>query len=117
MSPARRRDAASDLSAVEHGKCNKHASVCRSHGIDFVPIRFSVLGSFSTGACSCWDAHTWICRRLSFAIVSGVAKQFVGSMSNSFRWCLLPASMFVVCLCLVHGHDLHALFIGTLIVK
>ena len=33
--------------AVEHRKRDKHATVCSSNGFDFVPFRFSVLGSFA----------------------------------------------------------------------
>ena len=32
------------------------------------------------------EAHAWIYRRLSFAIMSGVAEQFVGRMSDTFGW-------------------------------
>ena len=48
VSPARNgwRDAPSTLSAVEQGKWDKRASVCRSHGFYFIEFSFSVFGSF-----------------------------------------------------------------------
>ena len=33
-----------------------------------------------------WEAHAWIYRRLSFAIMRGVAEQFVRRMSDDFGW-------------------------------
>ena len=104
VSPARNgwRDASSVLSVVEQGKRDKHEAVCRSHGFDFSPFGFSVFGSFGPAArdlldrivqryrlhaqVADWEAHAWIHRRLSFAIMRGVAEQFVGRMSDSFRW-------------------------------
>ena len=104
VSPARNgwRDASSVLSVVEQGKRDKHAVVCRSHGIDFSPIGISVFGPFGPAArdlldrsvqryrlhaqVADWEAHAWIHRRISFAIMRVVAEQFVGRMSDSFGW-------------------------------
>ena len=104
MSPARNgwRDAPSVLSAAELGKQDKHEALCRSHGFDFVPFGISIFGSFGLAAQDLlqrvvqryrlhaqvvdWEAHAWIYRRLSFAIMRGVAEQFVGRMSDSFGW-------------------------------
>ena len=33
-----------------------------------------------------WEAQAWIHRRLSFAIMRGVAEPFVGRMSDDFGW-------------------------------
>ena len=89
------RDATSAFTAVEQGKRDKHETV-------FVPFGFSVFGSFGPAAqefLDClvqryrlhahvadWEAHTWIYRRLSFVIMRGVAEQFIGRMSDTFRW-------------------------------
>ena len=96
------RDAASALMIVEQGKREKHACVCRSHGFDFIPFGFLVFGSLGPEAhgflrrvvqryrmhaqVSDWEAPAWIYRRLSFAIMHGVAEQFVGRMSHEFEW-------------------------------
>ena len=52
VSPARNgwRDAPSALSAVQQGKQDKHVSVCRSNGSDFIPFGFSVFRSFCSEA-------------------------------------------------------------------
>ena len=74
--------------------------MCRSLGFDFVPFGFSILGSFGPAAqdllhrvvqryrlhalVADWEAHAWIYRILSFAIMRGVVEQFAGRMSDSF---------------------------------
>ena len=102
VSPAHngRRDATSALSVVGQGNRDKHASICHSHGFDFVPFGSSVFGSFGREAqellgrvvqhyrlhaqVADWEAHVWIYRRLSFAIMRGVVEQFDGRMSDTF---------------------------------
>ena len=104
VSPARNgwRDAVSTLSSVEQGNRDKHVSVCRSQGFDFIPFGFSLFGSFGPEVkvflgrvvqryrlhahVADWEAHAWIFRRLSFAIMRGVAEQFVGRMSDACGW-------------------------------
>ena len=103
-SPARSswRDAASALSSVEQGKRDKHASTCRSHGFDFIPFGFSTFGSFGPEAEALlsricqrfsshvqvpeWEAHDWVFRRLSFAIMRGVSEQLIGRQLADFSW-------------------------------
>ena len=96
------RDAVSALAAVEQAKCDKHSEVCASHGFDFTPFGFSVFGSFGPAAQELlgrvcrryrthariaeWEAHSRVHRRLSFAVMRGVADQFVGRRLDSFGW-------------------------------
>ena len=84
------RDAASALPSVEEGKGDKHSTIGTSHGIDFIPFRFSTFGSFSLAteellSCICqwynshawiqeWVAHVWVFCRLSFVGRQGVAE-------------------------------------------
>ena len=65
-----------------------------------MPFSFSVFGSFGPAAQELlnrvcrryriharvteWEAHAWIHRRLSFAVMRGVADQFVGRRLVSF---------------------------------
>ena len=93
---------ASTLAFVEQGKREKHACTCRSHGFDFIPFDFSSLGSFGPAAeellsrvckryssharVSSWEAHSWVYRHLSFALIRGVAEQFVGRQLPTFAW-------------------------------
>ena len=101
VSPARGgwRDAASALPSVERGKWDKHTHICKSHGFDFIPFGFSSLGPaveelvsricqrYSSHApVSSWEAHSYIFRRLSFALIRGVAEQFVGLQLSTFKW-------------------------------
>ena len=104
VSPARSgwRDAASALSSVEQGKRDKHASTCRSHGFDFIPFGFSTFGSFGPEAEALlsricqrfishvqvpeWEAHDWVFRRLSFAVMRGVSEQLIGRQLADFSW-------------------------------
>ena len=95
-------DAALVLLAVEQGKWDKHEAVYRSHGFDFVPFGFSTFGSFGPviqdllhrvvqryrlhAQVADWEAHAWIYRKLSFAIMRGVAERIVGRMSDNFGW-------------------------------
>ena len=105
VSPARGgwKDAASALTSVEQGKRDKHARTCRSHGFDFIPFGFSSLGSFGPEAEELlsrisqryssharvppWEAHSWVFRRLSFAVMRGVAAQLAGRQLPTFGWC------------------------------
>ena len=52
VSPARNgwKDSTTALSSVEQGKRDKHASLCRSHGFEFIPFGFLVFGSFGPEA-------------------------------------------------------------------
>ena len=104
VSPARGgwRDAASALPSVEQGKRDKHAHICKSHGFDFIPFGFSSLGSFGPAAeellsricqryishaqVSSWEAHSWVFRLLSFAVMRGVTEQFVSRQLSTFEW-------------------------------
>ena len=79
---------------MEQGKRDEQEAVCHSHGFDFVPFSFSIFGSFGPAAqdllhrvvqryrlhahVADWEAHAWKCRGISFAIMRGVAEQFVG---------------------------------------
>ena len=60
-----------------------------------------------------WEAHTWIYRRLSFAIMRGVAEQFVGRMflEGDFRLFL-----FACLLTFVYGHDAQALCVIVIVI-
>ena len=104
VSPARGswRDAASALAIVEQAKRDKHTQTCISHRFDFEPFGFSVFGSFGPAALELlaricrryrthariaeWEAHARVHRRLSFAVMRGVADQFVSRRSDSFGW-------------------------------
>ena len=104
VSPARggSRDAVSALAVVEQAKRDKHSEVCASHHFDFVPLSFSVFGSFRPaaqelldGVCrryrtharlAKWEAHSRVHHHLSFAVMRGVADQFVGRRFDSFGW-------------------------------
>ena len=104
VSPARGswRDAASAIDIVEQAKRDKHTETCASHRFDFEPFGFSVFGSlgnaalellarvysrYRTHACLAeWEAHARVHRRLSFAVMRGVADQFVGRRLDSFGW-------------------------------
>ena len=104
VSPARSnwQQAAEALRLVQEAKCAKHAETCLAHGFDFAPFSFSVLGSFGptaqevlTRVCQRyvsharirpWEAHQWVYRRLSFAVMRGVAEQFVRRQSSDFGW-------------------------------
>ena len=77
-----------------------HASMCHSHGFDFIPSGFSVFGLFDRktheffsrvvqgyrlhAEVADWEAHGRIYVRLSFAIMRGVIEQFVGHMLIPF---------------------------------
>ena len=79
-----------------------HALNIKSHHLDFEPFGFSVFGSFGSAAQELlarvcrryrthariaeWEAHAWVHRRLSFAIMRGVADQFVSRRLDSFGW-------------------------------
>ena len=96
------RGAASAVSSVEQGKVDKHAATCMSHGYDFSPFGFSTFGSFGPAAeelltrickrygthlqVTEWEAHAWVHRRLSFAIMRSVAEQFVRRKVEDFGW-------------------------------
>ena len=96
------RDAAFALVSVEQGKREKHAHTCLTHGFDFNSFGFSSLGSFGPAAeellsrfcqrnssyarVSSWEAHSSVFRRLSFAVMRGVVKQFVGQKLTTFGW-------------------------------
>ena len=72
------------------------------HRFDFVPFGFSVFGSFGPAAqqlsdrvcrryrtharIARWEAHSQVYRRLSIAVMRGVADQFVGRRFDSFGW-------------------------------
>ena len=95
VSPARSgwRDAASALASIEKGKRDKHARTCRAHGFDFIPFRFSSLGSYGPGAVEIlsrmcqrhsshvrvapWKAHSWVFHRLFFDVIRSIAEQYV----------------------------------------
>ena len=80
-------------------KCRVRAT-CASHRCDFVPLGFSVFGSFGPAALELLvricrrcrihariedrKAHAWVHRRLFFAVTRGVADQFVGRRLDSF---------------------------------
>ena len=73
-----------------------------SRSILNVPFGFRFFGSFSLAAQKLldricqryhihariteWEAHTWVHRRLSFAVLRGVADQLVGRRLDSFGW-------------------------------
>ena len=83
------RDAASTLATVEQAKRDKHMQTCASHRLDFLSFGFSVLDSFGRATQELldrvcrryriharvvqWEAHAWIHRRLSFAVMRRVA--------------------------------------------
>ena len=87
-------DAVSALAIVELAKRDKHTQTCASHRFDFVPKGFSGFGSFDPAAQELLDricgrfrihartaeleVHAWVHRCLSFAVMRGVADQFIG---------------------------------------
>ena len=96
------RDAVSAIAVVEQAKRDKHSEVCASHHSDFVAFGFSTLSSFvpatqeliyrvcrryrTHARIAEWEAHSQVHRRPSFAVMRGVADQFVGGRLDSFGW-------------------------------
>ena len=104
------------LATFEHGKRDKHLAMCSSYDLDFIPFGFSTFWSFglaiedllshicqryvSHARIPEWEAHAWVFHRLSFAIMRGVAEQFVGRELLSFRWwCLCGSSSLCYLAC------------------
>ena len=96
------RDGVSTLLSIQQGKRDKHAYTCESHGMGFIPLYFSTMGSFGPQAerllsCICWrlishvhilewEAHDWVLSRLSFAAMCKVDEQLVGWHLADFSW-------------------------------
>ena len=96
------RDDVFAWAVVEQAKRDKHTDTCASHRFDFEPFGFSVFGCFGPAAQDLiervcrrysthariveWEAHAWVHRHLSFAVMRGVADQFVGRRLDSFGW-------------------------------
>ena len=75
---------------VELGKRDKHVSTWKYHGMEFTPLGFSTLISFSLevqGLLSCicqrlsfhvhYEARDWVLCRFYYTFIGGVAKQLV----------------------------------------
>ena len=100
VSPARSgwRDVASALPSVEQGKLDLPASTCKSHGFDFIPFRFFHLWLLRPGGGGTplsnlpafqvphWEAHDWVFRRVSFAIIHGVSEQLIDRQLVDLSW-------------------------------
>ena len=82
---------------------DKHTQTCASHYFDFVPFGFSVFGSLGPAApfwllgricrryriharIDDWEAYALVHCHLSFAVMRGMADQFVGCRLDSFWW-------------------------------
>ena len=93
------RNAVYALAVVEQAKRDKHTETCASHRFDFMPFGFSVFGSFGLAAQELldriyrryrthariaeWEAYSG---RLSFAVMRGLAEQFVGRRFDTLGW-------------------------------